>query len=137
MQLKISRKIRRIVNKKWNRGTEGITSRFLSILCHEGNRSPSCANDSASLSFVPLFVLVSPWIVTCTVSVYQEMRVPFSVCARESFRSYQILSPPLPCLSLLLPPPSPRPFREKLESPDFTTRLLFLLSRVVFEKKRK
>lgn len=38
-----------------------------------------------------------------TLSMYQEMRVPFHAYARESFRSYQILSPSPLCFSLPLP----------------------------------
>lgn len=83
--------------------------------------SRSLLDRLASLSFVPLFVPVSPWIVTCTLSVYQETRVstsPPSPRAREGKFSFL---PNSFSSSAAVSLPSSIPLREKLESPGFTT----------------
>lgn len=73
-----------------------------------------------------------------TLSVYQEMRVPFHAYARESFRSYQILSPSPFCFS----PPlsflrlSRQRHGEKLESPGLATFYYFCFLIGRFLKKK-
>lgn len=91
------------------------------------SHTQSTIEQLASLSFVPLFVPVSPWIVTCTLSVYQETRVspPLSLVPREgkfSFLPNSFSSSALSAPLLLLPL-----FRQRnSNSPGFTTGVLLL-----------